>query len=61
MEIAVMIICFLVSIAINFIFVATACALAIKNANKALVSIIDECEKADKDEMFVSVWKRHNR
>ncbi len=61
MEIVAIIICCLVSLAVNFMLVSTACALAIKNASKTLISIIEECEKADKSELFMETWKNRNR
>lgn len=61
MEIVVLIICCLVCLVVNFILVSTACALAIKNASKTLISIIEECEKADKSELFMETWKSRNR
>lgn len=61
MDIVVMIICCLVCLAVNFLLVIAACYIAMKAVSKQLVAVIDECEKEDKDELFMKIWKNHNR
>lgn len=61
MEIATMIICCLVCLVANFVLVMLALLAAMKTMSKALIKIIDECAKEDKDELFIRKFKEHNR
>lgn len=51
----------IIIIAINFCTTLFALVIAIKFYGKMLTLIIDECEKADRDELFLKIWKKSNR
>lgn len=45
----------------NFFLVLAAAYIALKAATKQLATIIDECEKMDKADLFVKQWTKHNK
>lgn len=55
------VICTIVIIIAFAFFSFVACATVVKAEHKQLIAIIDECEKIDRDELFVSTWKKTNR
>lgn len=59
--ITTIIICTLISLALNFALVCLSTYVALKAVSKQLSAVIDECEKMDRDELFVKQWVKHNR
>lgn len=61
MKIATMIICCLVCLIANFIVVMLAMIAALKATSNTLVSVIEACEKADKNKIFMEAWHEHTK
>lgn len=55
------IICFLISVALNFLFSIWASLIAIKSYAKLLAQVIDTCAAEDKDKQFTEAWSKANR
>ncbi len=55
-----LVICTVIVLIAFLILTALACIVAIKFINKELVEIIKECEKEDKEQIFLKFWKKHN-
>lgn len=55
------IICSIVFTVINAVISLLACMTALKITSKQLISIIEECDKADKEKIFFDVWNKHDK
>lgn len=60
MEITI-ITCFLISTALNFLFMLWAASVALKSYTKLLAQIVDICAEEDKDKQFIRKWAEINR
>ena len=61
MHIAVIVICMLVSLIMNFLFMIWAACTALKAYTKTLAQIIDTCASEDKDSLFMKHWRSSHR
>lgn len=59
MDILTIIIVALVCLAVNFVLVILAILIAVKFYIKGFITILDECEEADKQQIFMKCWKKH--
>ena len=51
----------ILGIALNFVLVILAILITVKWYNKMFITIIDECEEYDKQQIFMDFWKKHER
>lgn len=59
MDVLVIIITALICLAVNFALVILAILIAVKIYVKGFITILDECEEADKQQIFMRFWKKH--
>ena len=61
MDIVTIIICMLVFLTLNYLFMIWAVSVALKAYTKTLAQIIDTCASEDKDSLFMKHWRSSHR